>query len=149
MRVILWLGAAVLVTAQQLPTCSAPLWSPCELAFPLEAGEDPARAELRIDARSPHKDTKNLHAFRDGNALVVRFTPDEVGDWDYRITSSLKRLDGQVGKTTGTTSQAPGFVRTANVHHFQTANLQPHLWMGSEIANFIRDRKSTRLNSSH
>ena len=136
MRVLLWLGAAALLSAQQAPTCSAPLWSPCDLAFPLESSEDPARAELRIDARSPHKDTKTLRAFRDGNELVVRFTPDEAGDWDYLVTSSVKRLDGQLGKLNGVASQAPGFVHAANVHHFQTADLQPHLWMGSEIASF-------------
>lgn len=137
MRVFLWLAAAVAVCAQQMPTCSTVLWSPCDLAFPLESGEDATRAELRAEFRSPHKDTRTLRAFRDGNALVLRFTPDEVGEWDYRITSSLKRLDGQLGKTAGTPSQAAGFVRTVNVHHFQTANLQPHLWMGSEIANFV------------
>lgn len=137
MRVLLWLAAAVTVFAQPMPSCSAALWNPCELTFPLESGEDPARSELRIDIRSPHKDTKTLRAFRDGNALTVRFTPDELGDWDYRVTSSIKRLDGQLGKATGTASQAPGFVRTVNVHHFQTANLQPHLWMGSAIDNFV------------
>lgn len=136
MRVFLLIAAAVPVLAQ-MPTCSAPVWSPCELVFELQAGEDPARAELRGDFRSPHKDTKTLRAFREGNTLVLRFTPDEVGEWDYRLTSSLKRLDAQLGKVTGVMSEAPGFVRTANVHHFQTANLQPHLWMASEIEKFV------------
>jgi hypothetical protein len=105
--------------------------------FELQAGEDAARAELRGDFRSPHKDTKTIRSFREGNALVLRFTPDEVGEWDYRITSTIKRLDAQVGKANGTASNAPGFVRPANIHHFQTANLQPHLWMGSAIENFM------------
>ena len=113
------------------------MWSPCDLTFELQAGEDIARAELRGDFRSPHKDTKTIRAFREGNALVLRFTPDEAGEWDYRLTSTIKRLDAQIGKATGTASNAPGFVRTANVHHFQTANLQPHLWMGSAIENFV------------
>jgi hypothetical protein len=136
MRVLILLAAALPVVGQ-LPTCSAPMWSPCDLVFELQAGEDAARAELRGDFRSPHKDTKTIRAFREGNALVLRFTPDEVGEWDYRLTSTLKRLDAQIGKTAGTASDAPGFVRTANVHHFQTANLQPHLWMGSAIENFV------------
>jgi len=136
MRVLLLIAAAVPVLAQ-MPTCSAPTWSPCDLVFELAAGEDAARAELRGDFRSPHKDTKTIRAFREGNALVLRFTPDEVGEWDYRLTSSLKRLDAQLGKATGTASQAPGFVRTANVHHFQTADLKPHLWMASAIENFV------------
>ena len=136
MRVFLLIAGALPVLAQ-LPTCSAPMWSPCDLVFELQAGEDAARAELRGDFRSPHKDTKTIHAFREGNTLVLRFTPDEVGDWDYRLTSSLKRLDAQLGKANGVASDAPGFVRTANVHHFQTANLKPHLWMASEIEKFL------------
>ena len=136
MRVFFLLVLAVPVMAQ-LPTCSTPMWSPCDLVFELQSGEDPARAELRGDFRSPHRDTKTIHAFREGNTLVLRFTPDEVGEWDYRLTSTLRRLDAQIGKVSGTASDAPGFVRTANIHHFQTANQQPHLWMASAIDNFI------------
>jgi len=136
MRVFFLLAASVPALAQ-LPTCSTPMWSPCDLVFELQAGEDAARAELRGDFRSPHKDTKTIRAFREGNALVLRFTPDEVGDWDYRLTSSVKRLDGQLGNVSGTKSDAPGFVRTANVHHFQTADSQPHLWMATVIDNFV------------
>jgi hypothetical protein len=136
MRVLILLAAA-LPAMGQLPTCSAPMWSPCDLVFELQPGEDAASAQLRGDFRSPHKDTKRIQAFREGSSLVLRFTPDEVGDWDYRLTSNVKRLDAQIGKATGTASSAPGFVRPANVHHFQTANLQPHLWMGSAIENFL------------
>ncbi len=136
MRVFFLLVAALPVMAQ-LPTCSAPMWSPCDLVFELQSGEDPAKAELRGDFRSPHKDTKTIRSFREGNTLVLRFTPDEVGEWDYRLTSTLRRLDAQLGKANGTASDAPGFVRAANVHHFQTANLQPHLWMASAIDNFV------------
>ncbi|MEO8100203.1 MAG: DUF5060 domain-containing protein [Acidobacteriota bacterium] len=129
-------GALALPALAQVPTCTAPLWSPCELTFTLQPGEDPAAAQLRAEFRSPHKDTLVLRAFRDGSALILRFTPDEVGEWDFRVTSNIRRLDGQIGKTIGTASSAPGFVRTINVHHFQTANLQPHLWMASAIDNF-------------
>jgi hypothetical protein len=120
----------------QLPTCEVALWSTCELAFELQAGEDAARAELRAEFRSPHRDTRVIRAFREGGLLIVRFAPDEAGVWDYRITSSLRRLDQQLGKVTATASDAPGFVRVANMHHFQTANLQPHLWMASSIERF-------------
>ncbi|MEI9815216.1 MAG: DUF5060 domain-containing protein [Acidobacteriota bacterium] len=120
----------------QLPTCSAPLWSPCDLVFPLQAGEDAARAELRAEFRSPHRDTKTIRAFREGDTFVLRFTPDEVGEWDYRVTSSIKRFDAQTGKAAGTASNAVGFVFPANKHHFQTADLQPHLWMASAIDGF-------------
>ncbi len=32
-------------------------------------------------------------------------------------------------------SEAPGFIKAANVHHWATENKQPHLWMG-----YIDDR---------
>ena len=112
------------------------MWSACDLVFELQAGEDPARATLRAEFRSPHRDTKTIRAFREGQSLVLRFSPDEAGDWDYRTTSSLRRLDQQLGKVTASASDAPGFVHIANAHHFQTANLQPHLWMASALDNF-------------
>ena len=139
MRVLLLLGVCVSAFGQ-MPTCSTALWSPCDLVFSLQAGEDSADATLRVEFRSPHRDTKNIRAFRDGLTFVIRFTPDEVGEWDYRVTSSVKRFDGQTGQAMGTASTAPGFVRPATTlyfqtttafHHFQTTNLQPHLWMGT------------------
>jgi hypothetical protein len=136
MRVV-FLLAAVVPALAQLPTCSVPTWSPCDLTFDLQPGEDASRAELRAEFRSPHKDTRAIRGFIDGNRFVIRFTPDEVGEWDYRVTSTIRRFDGQLGKAIGTASDAPGFVRPANTHHFQTANLQPHLWMASAIDNFI------------
>jgi hypothetical protein len=136
MRVWFCLAACALPALAQLPSCSAPLWSPCDLVFPLQPGENSAALEFRAEFRSPHRDTRRIPGFVDGDRIVVRFTPDEAGEWDYRVTSSLARLDGQLGKTSGTASNAPGFLRAANMHHFQTANLQPHLWMGSEVENF-------------
>lgn len=134
---VLFFFAAMIPALAQLPTCSAPLWSPCDLVFEVQPGEASGNAELRAEFRSPHKDTRAIRAFADGNRFVLRFTPDEVGEWDYRITSTIKQFDGQIGKANGTPSDAPGFVRPANVHHFQTANLQPHLWMASAIESFV------------
>lgn len=133
---VLFLFAAALPAWAQLPTCSAPLWSPCDLVFDLQPGEAAPNAELRAEFRSPRKDTRAIRAFADGNRFVLRFTPNEAGDWDYRVTSTIKRLDQQIGKATATPSDVPGFVRPANVHHFQTANAQPHLWMAAAIDNF-------------
>lgn len=136
MRFLAALLATSLPALAQLPTCSAPRWSPCDLVFELGPGEDLDNAELRGEFRSPRRDSRNIHAFREDGRLVLRFTPDEVGEWDYRLTSSLRRLDGQIGKATGTASNSPGFVRTVNTHHFQTADLQPHLWMATTIDGF-------------
>ena len=52
------------------PTCpSTPAWSPCDLVFDLEAGENPGdkpgAVDLRAEFRSPHHRTYLMHAFRE------------------------------------------------------------------------------------
>jgi hypothetical protein len=123
----------------QLPTCTVPAWSACDLAFDLEAGENPASVELHGEFRSP-KRTLLIRAFKDGDRrYVLRFAPTDPGEWDYRLTSSLKRLDGQLGKTTATPSDSPGFVRVANVHHFANEGTnKQHLWMATAIDDFTK-----------
>jgi hypothetical protein len=125
--------------SQNMPSagCAAiPAWSACDLVFDLTPQDVSAQAELRAEFRSPRHKTYLLPAFLDGRKLVIRFAPTEAGAWDYRLTSGLPRLDGQVGHLTGSESDSPGFVRPANVHHFATENLQPHLWMASALERF-------------
>jgi len=121
----------------QLPTCAVPTWSACDLAFDLEAGENPAMVQLHGEFRSA-KRTLLLQAFRDGDRrYVLRFAPTEPGEWDYRLTSNLKRLDGKLGKATATASDSPGFVKVANVHHFAYEGTgKQHLWMATAIEDF-------------
>jgi hypothetical protein len=117
--------------------CAAiPAWSACDLVFDLTPQDVPAQTELRAEFRSPRHKTYLLPAFLDGRKLVIRFAPTEPGAWDYRLTSGLPRLDGQVGHLTASESDSPGFVRPANVHHFATENLKPHLWMASSLERF-------------
>lgn len=71
-----------------------------------------------------------MPAFWEGQRLVVRFSPTEPGTWDFRVTSSLSRYEGREGSFTAAASEDPGFVRSANVHHWATENKQPHLWFG-------------------
>ncbi|MGA3186485.1 MAG: DUF5060 domain-containing protein [Bryobacteraceae bacterium] len=122
------------------PTCPAtPAWSPCDLVFDLEADEKPDAVELRAEFRSPHHRTYLMHAFRDGDRrFVIRFSPTEGGAWEYRLSSSIARLDGKLGQFNAADSDAPGFVKVANVHHFQTENNKPHLWMASNVENFLK-----------
>jgi hypothetical protein len=121
----------------QLPTCTVPAWSACDLAFELDAGESASAVQLHGEFRSA-KRTFLIRAFKDGDRrYVLRFAPTEPGEWDYRLTSSVKRLDGQLGKTTATASDSPGFVRVANVHHFANeGTAKQHLWMATAIENF-------------
>lgn len=121
---------AILPLAAQTPTCTVATWEACDLVFPLQSGES-ATAELRAEFRSPRRDTIPIRAFAEGQTLVLRFAPVAAGEWDYRLTSSIARLDGQLGKVTATAAKGPGFIQVANVHHFQTiGDLQPHLWAG-------------------
>jgi Domain of unknown function (DUF5060) len=121
------------------PTCpSTPAWSPCDLVFDLESDERPDAVELRAEFRSPRHRTYLMHAFRDGERrFTIRFSPTEAGAWDYRLSSSLARFDGKLGQFNAAESDAPGFVKVANVHHFQTENNRPHLWMATSVDKFL------------
>src|SRR6266853_2284328 len=106
------------------PGCpSTPTWTVCDLIFDLTPQENPAQAELRAEFRSPRHRTYLLRAFREGDRrLVIRFTPTEAGAWEYRLTSNLARLDGQMGQGTAGESETPGFVHAANVDPVATEN---------------------------
>jgi hypothetical protein len=123
----------------QMPTCTVPAWSSCDLSFDLEAGENPAAVQLHGEFRSA-KRTLLIQSFREGDRrFILRFAPTEPGEWDYKLTSSLKRLDGRLGQATATASDSPGFVKVANVHHFanEGSNKQ-HLWMATAIDDFTK-----------
>src|SRR6476659_6602308 len=139
MLAILSILLALPLLAQTNTCSSVKAWSACEIVFDLEAGENAANAELRGEFRSPGHKTYLLNAFRDGERrLVIRVAPTEPGPWDYLLTSSLKRLDGQMGQLTAGPSDSPGFVHTANVHHFATEDKRPHLWMSTGVENFSK-----------
>ena len=137
---LLILFAAPRLFAQTQGCASTPAWSVCEMGFDLTAGENPESLELRAEFRSPHHRTYPLIAFRDsGTRFIIRFTPTEAGDWEYRLSSNLPRLDGQQGRISASPSDAAGFVHPAtNLHHFQTENGQPHLWMAAALDHFVR-----------
>ena len=130
-------GVTLAQSASQPMGCAtARAWSACDLTFELAPQENPERAELRAEFRSPRFKTYLLRAFLDDRKLIIRFAPTGAGKWDYRLTSNLPRLDGQAGTMTAAESDSPGFVRVANVHHFATENLQQHLWMSTSVDRF-------------
>jgi hypothetical protein len=118
---------------------STPAWSPCELAFDLQPGEDAAQAQLHAEFRSPHHRTYLMYAFHDSDRrMLIRFSPTEGGSWTYRLTSSLSRLDGQELSFVANDSESPGFVRVANVHHFAYEGTnKAHLWMATGVDRFV------------
>jgi hypothetical protein len=143
MGVLRWAILLAVPVWGQMPTCSVPAWSACDLAFDLEAGENPAAVQLHGEFRSA-KRTLLIQAFRDGDRrYVLRFAPTEPGEWAYRLTSNVKRLDGQLGKATATPSDSPGFVKVANVHHFAYEGTgKQHLWMATAIDDFTKIRRA-------
>ena len=138
MRSFFWAGFACVPLFAQIPTCpGTPMWSTCDLAFDLEANENPAQATLQAEFRSPRHKTYLLHAFQDGDRrLVIRVSPTEAGEWKFKLTSNLPRLNDQESTFTAASSDFPGFIHTANVHHFQAANGKPHLWMATALDKF-------------
>jgi hypothetical protein len=131
-------------------TCdNTPAWSPCELVF--ELGDQAAKAhpnpyasvELRADFRSPQFRTTSIPGYWDGGRrMALRFAPTEAGRWEYRLTSNIAEWDGKIGSFTAADSEAPGFVRVANLHHWSTAaHNQPHLWMAASAPRlaFLED----------
>ena len=131
--------AAPALFAQSSPCSGTQAWSPCDWSFDLNPGENPDTFELRGEFQSPTKHkTYLLHAFHDGDRrFTIRFAPTEEGQWNYRLTSNLARLEAQSGMISAATSNSPGFVKVANVHHFATGNGKPHLGMAAPLDNFL------------
>jgi hypothetical protein len=116
---------------------------PCEFTFDLAASDAAAHpnlyqdVDIHLEFRSPHFRTFLMPAFwAGGRKFIVRFVPTEGGNWTYRITSNISSLEGQQGSFNAADSDAPGYVRVANVHHWATENKKPHLWMGCVIDDF-------------
>ena len=140
----LLLAGAVLPLAAQSPCSSTPAYSTCELSFELSTAESAAHpnpyltVQLQAEFRSPRFHTFLMPAFWDGGRkLAIRIAPTDAGPWTYRLTSNIDRFNGQTGQFTATASEAPGFLKPANLHHWATIeNKQPHLWMGDTCYRF-------------
>ncbi len=135
-RALLVLAVPVLAWPQTVcqPT---PRYTPCDIVFELPSA---AELQLRAEFRSPHSETAAVNAFRDGpTRWVVRYTPVEVGEHFFRVTSSDPAWNGKQGSFSATGADRPGWVRAVNVHHFAHVEgnaLKPHLWMGAVVPGF-------------
>jgi hypothetical protein len=139
------LALGQLAPAQTSTTCNnTPAYSPCELVFELsqqDAAAHPApyaSVELRAEVRSPRNRTTAVPGYWDGGRrMVIRFAPTEGGQWAFRLTSNVAALNDQTGTFTASDSDAPGFIKAANMHHWSyTERLKPHLWMGATELRF-------------
>jgi hypothetical protein len=140
---ILFSFAPILLHAQA--SCNnTPAYSPCELVFELSeqaaaSHPDPyATVDLKAEFRGPRHKTYAIPGYWDGGRrMVIRFSPAEAGEWNYKLTSNIAEWEDKQGAFTAAESDAPGFVRVANVHHFAyTERNKPHLWMGVTELNF-------------
>src|SRR6516225_470808 len=129
----------------QSPCANTPAYSSCDIVFEVPASQsDPYKAvELKAEFRSPRHRTLAMPGFwAGGNRMIIRFAPTEAGDWDYRVTSNVKEFDGKTGNFTAAASPSPGFIRAANVHHWEYTEKdargldQAHLWMGATEMRF-------------
>lgn len=114
--------------------CAAPAqWTPCDFVFDAPAGSE--NLQLHGEFRSPRHKTFLIPAFWDGgNRYVVRISPTEPGEWNFRFTSSNNAWNMKQGTFIAEKGEAAQFIKNINVHHWQTVqDLQPHLWMGDAV----------------
>jgi|SRR5271157_294012 len=134
--------------AAAAPCASTPSYATCEMVFPLSAEDAAAHpnpyttVELTVTFRSPRQHSYALAAYWDGaNRLVVRFSPTEVGNWDYLVTSNIAAWNQQRGSFSTAGSDSKGFIHPAAVHHWEYTEKangldQGHLWMGVSEPRF-------------
>jgi hypothetical protein len=121
------------------PCANTPAYSPCEMVYELseqDAAAHPnpyATVDLRIEVRSPRHRTHAVPAYWDGGRrMVLRFTPTEPGEWNWKLTSNIAEWNDKEGAFTAVASDAMPFLRVANVHHFAFFDVnRAHLWMGA------------------
>lgn len=135
----LLLAAALAAAALGQQPCSpTPAYGLCEIRVEMPAGTAAQHpkpyltAEVHAEFRSPKAKTFLMPGFWDGGRqFVIRFSPDEVGEWTYRITANFGDFSGTTHTFTANASESPGFIKPANLHHWQyTESLKAHLWMG-------------------
>lgn len=126
------------IACAQQPCAPTPLYGLCEIHVEMPASEAAKHpkpyltGELHAEFRSPKAKTYLMHGFWDGGRqFLIRFSPDEAGEWTYRVTANFGDFGGATQKFTATASESPGFLKPANLHHWQyTESLKAHLWMG-------------------
>src|ERR1700761_6798323 len=132
--VCLGIPGALCLGAASFSSCTqgARTFLPCELNFDYQQNDLPAAAPpykqelLDVEFRSPDHVTYLMHAFWDGGQnLRVRFSPTEAGSWTYRVSSAIKRYDGQESSFNVTDSGNAGMVSVANLRHWQTPGKKP------------------------
>lgn len=82
--------------------------------------------DVKLSAKFFNKDTSFVtHGFYDGNNIfIIRFMPEEVGEWNYVVTSNLPELNGKHGvfECVKATAENHGVVRFSDSYYFKYAD---------------------------
>lgn len=145
-RILLIAAGCALAARAQTVCAPTPTFSPCDIVYELNDQEAAAHTnpyatvQLEAEFRSPRFRTLRVAAFWDGGRrMVFRFAPTEPGEWVYKLSGNLQRLQDAEGKMTATESNSAGFLKPANVHHWALVienTRKPHLWMGDNAYTF-------------
>src|SRR6266571_5903561 len=75
-----------------------PRYSPCDIVFDVPGATGDQPLNLQAEFRSPHHDTALVRAVWDGGTKwLIRFTPTEAGEYDWRLTSSRPEFNRKQG----------------------------------------------------
>ena len=127
------------------PACPpTPAYSPCDLVFDAAEAEMAPHSNpylsvtLHAEVRSPRHRTLLMPGFWDGGRrFVIRITPTDPGEWNFRVTSNIASINGITGRIQATSSDHSGFLQVDNKRAWsRTENREPHLWMGDTCYPF-------------
>ncbi len=101
-RIALWslcLFVSTYVSAQGSPFYTTERWTPIDLSFTADSGEQEAIAiEFSATITSQTGDSIAVPGFWDGGTrYVIRFAPPTIGDWTFVTASNLEGLNNRTG----------------------------------------------------
>jgi hypothetical protein len=138
-----------LIHAGQQSNVEVPVWEIFELAMKASSAGNPF-TDVRLSAcfSLGHR-TVEVDGFYDGESggsgnYKVRFMPDSIGRWSYKISSSLAALDGLEGSFVATPphDDAHGPVHVRNARHFAYADGTPFFPFGTTCYAWIHQSEA-------
>jgi hypothetical protein len=143
-RLVVGFAFAWALASAQTVCPPTPEFSTCDLVFDIPSAPTDKPLDLQAEFRSPKASTFRTRAFRDGGTRwVIRYVPAEPGTHVFRLLGSVAGISGKQGEMTATPGPAnhPGWLRTANLHHFASVDgivYTPYLFMGAMAPDFDR-----------
>jgi hypothetical protein len=128
---------------------AVPVWEVFEVALEANAAGNPfTTVHLSASFSLGHR-TVEVDGFYDGSSngmglYKIRFMPDAMGAWEYKVNSNLSALDGQQGSFTALPplKNAHGPVRVRNTHHFAYADGTPFFPFGTTCYAWVHQSEA-------